>query len=64
MCHDDCALAYLEMFARFQRSRWSHWGNESDLNGQQIKLHPMYRGNGSPRERLARTAVEGPALWK
>jgi N6-adenosine-specific RNA methylase IME4 len=35
---------YLELFARFLRPKWSHWGNEAALNGQQIKVHPMYRG--------------------
>lgn len=35
---------YLEMFARFWRPEWSQWGDEAALNGQQIKVHPMYRG--------------------
>jgi N6-adenosine-specific RNA methylase IME4 len=41
---------YLELFARFQRAKWSNWGNEAALNGQQIKMHPMYRGNGKHYE--------------
>jgi len=36
---------YMELFARFQRKGWSHWGNEVDLNGSQIKMYPTYRGN-------------------
>jgi N6-adenosine-specific RNA methylase IME4 len=41
---------YLELFARFQRAAWSHWGNESALNGKHIKVYPMYRGNGKRHE--------------
>jgi N6-adenosine-specific RNA methylase IME4 len=37
---------YMELFARFKRKGWSHWGNEVELNGSQIKMHPTYRGNG------------------
>jgi hypothetical protein len=37
---------YMELFARFKRKGWSHWGNEAAMNGEQIKMHPMYRGNG------------------
>lgn len=38
---------YIELFARFQRKGWAHWGNEADANGSQIKIHPTYRGNGT-----------------
>jgi N6-adenosine-specific RNA methylase IME4 len=38
---------FIELFARFKRSGWSAWGNETSLNGQNIKIHPMYRGNGT-----------------
>jgi N6-adenosine-specific RNA methylase IME4 len=37
---------YIELFARFKRKNWAHWGNESSMNGEQINIHPMYRGNG------------------
>jgi N6-adenosine-specific RNA methylase IME4 len=37
---------YIELFARFKRKNWSHWGDEATLNGEQIKMHPMYNGNG------------------
>lgn len=44
---EDCSPGpYMELFARFKRKGWSHWGNEVDLNGEQIKVHPTYRGNG------------------
>lgn len=54
---------YMELFARFNRKGWSHWGNEAALNGEQIKMHPMYRGNGlhanghAPRRRRPRVAL-------
>jgi N6-adenosine-specific RNA methylase IME4 len=51
---------YLELFARFRRKGWSRWGNEADLNGAQIKVHPMYRGNGHANE-VHRTARNGVA---
>jgi N6-adenosine-specific RNA methylase IME4 len=38
---------YIELFARFKRKGWSRWGDEADLNGKQIKVHPTYRGNGT-----------------
>jgi len=37
---------YLELFARFHRKGWSHWGNEAESNGSGVKIHPMYQGNG------------------
>ncbi len=40
---------YIELFARFKRKGWANWGNETNLNGEQIKIHPTYRGNGSSR---------------
>jgi N6-adenosine-specific RNA methylase IME4 len=36
---------YVELFARFKRTGWSHWGNEVDMNGKQIKVYATYRGN-------------------
>lgn len=48
---EQCSPApRLELFARFQRRGWSHWGDQVELNGQQIRTHPMYRGNGVPSE--------------
>lgn len=36
----------MELFARFKREGWSQWGNEAAMNGEHVKVHPMYRGNG------------------
>ncbi len=45
---EDCSPGpYMELFARFKRKGWSNWGNEANMNGEQIKVHPMYRGNGT-----------------
>jgi len=44
---EDCSPGpYIELFARFKRKGWSNWGNEVELNGSQINIHPTYRGNG------------------
>lgn len=45
---------YIELFARFKRRGWAHWGDETALNGEHIKMHPMYRGNGILHERKRR----------
>lgn len=39
---------YIELFARFKRKGWSNWGNEASMNGEHIKIHATYRGNGTP----------------
>jgi N6-adenosine-specific RNA methylase IME4 len=55
---------HLELFARFSRPRWSYWGNEADLNGEQIKVHPTYRGNGLPKPLELRAETSSPSLWQ
>lgn len=59
---ESCSAGpYIELFARFKRTGWSQWGNEVDLNGEQIKVHPTYRGNdvqnGGPRRRTKESKV-------
>ena len=45
---EDCSPGpFIELFARFPRKGWAAWGDEADLNGEQVKVHPTYRGNGS-----------------
>lgn len=61
---EDCSPGpYLEMFARFTRNNWSSWGNESGLNGEQIKIHPMYRGNGSKNGHTRTRRFAGASLY-
>jgi len=56
---------YVEMFARFTRKGWLHWGDETAMNGEQIKMHPMYRGNGihNGRRQRHRQASNEPLLY-
>lgn len=52
---ENCSQGpYVELFARFQRKGWSHWGNEANLNGQNVTIHPTYRGNGTGKYALSR----------
>ena len=54
---------YIELFARFNRKGWSHWGDEAYLNGEQIKTHPMYRGNGIHSARVKRRRSNDALLY-